>query len=522
MSQHPRPISLLIAALGGEGGGLLTSWIVEAATACDFPVQSTSIPGVAQRTGATTYYLEIFPLPFSALDGPEPVMGLYPAPGRVDIVVCSEILEAARAMESGFVAPENTTLITSTHRVYAISEKSHLADGRYDRESILSAMAELSHERRSADFSALAERANSALNAVLLGLLAGSGKLPMPVEAFADAIEARGIAADANLRGFRAGLNWTPTADQPDAGTAASPSLPLPDVLRQRIAGSFPAELGDVLQAGAARTLDFQDADYAERYLDRALALVPFDGADRDYALCRETFRELALWMTYEDIIRVADLKTRPERYARIRSEVRAGPDVPVLINEFFKPGVDELAAVLPERLGRRLRAHRDRLAWMSFSLRVSSHSIVGHRMMRLLAGCRRWRPRSLRWSEEQALIERWLGAVSRASQTSYDLALETALCAGLNKGYSETFIRGRKNFLRILESIIEPALGGVVEPLLVQRVKSARTAALSDDTGAGLQAALQDVPLQVVERDRSDHRPRIQPGDTAKRRRAS
>jgi indolepyruvate ferredoxin oxidoreductase, beta subunit len=49
-----RPITILIAALGGEGGGVLTDWIVAAASQLGFPVQSTSIPGVAQRTGATT------------------------------------------------------------------------------------------------------------------------------------------------------------------------------------------------------------------------------------------------------------------------------------------------------------------------------------------------------------------------------------------------------------------------------------------------------------------------------------
>ena len=56
-----RPLTILIAALGGEGGGVLADWIVQAAQAEDFPVQATSVPGVAQRTGATTYYIEIFP-----------------------------------------------------------------------------------------------------------------------------------------------------------------------------------------------------------------------------------------------------------------------------------------------------------------------------------------------------------------------------------------------------------------------------------------------------------------------------
>ena len=57
-----RPITILICALGGEGGGVLSEWLVEAALQAGYPVQSTSIPGVAQRTGATTYYVEIFPV----------------------------------------------------------------------------------------------------------------------------------------------------------------------------------------------------------------------------------------------------------------------------------------------------------------------------------------------------------------------------------------------------------------------------------------------------------------------------
>ena len=67
--QAARPITILIAALGGEGGGVLTDWIVAAAASQGFPVQSTSIPGVAQRTGATTYHIELLPRPRPRLAG---------------------------------------------------------------------------------------------------------------------------------------------------------------------------------------------------------------------------------------------------------------------------------------------------------------------------------------------------------------------------------------------------------------------------------------------------------------------
>ena len=125
------PVSILIAALGGEGGGVLSNWLVESAMAAGFPVQSTSIPGVAQRTGATTYYLEIFPVPIDELGDREPVLTLTPGPGEIDLMIASELLEAGRAMQNGFISPDRTTLIASTHRLYSVAEKTVAADGRY-------------------------------------------------------------------------------------------------------------------------------------------------------------------------------------------------------------------------------------------------------------------------------------------------------------------------------------------------------------------------------------------------------
>src|SRR5690348_4382730 len=127
-----RRTTILIAALGGEGGGLLADWLVEAAMAADLPVQSTSIPGVAQRTGATTYYLEIFPQTNAALGGKRPLFALYPTPGAVDLVAATELLEAGRMIEAGFVTPERTTLVAGIHRVYATIEKMQMGDGRFD------------------------------------------------------------------------------------------------------------------------------------------------------------------------------------------------------------------------------------------------------------------------------------------------------------------------------------------------------------------------------------------------------
>ena len=200
------PLTILIGALGGEGGGVLTDWLVATAMARGYPVQSTSIPGVAQRTGATTYYLEIYPVRRSDLDGRQPILGLYPSPGGVDLAVMSELVEAGRAMENGFVTPDRTLLIASVHRVYSIAEKSAMGDGRFDSERILRAAEKLARHTVLFDMDAAARDSGSVISSVIMGAIAGSAVLPFEQENFEAAIRDKGVAVEASLRGFHAGL----------------------------------------------------------------------------------------------------------------------------------------------------------------------------------------------------------------------------------------------------------------------------------------------------------------------------
>src|SRR6476659_2720069 len=147
-----RPITLLIAALGGEGGGVLTEWIVSAAAHAGYPVQSTSIPGVAQRTGATTYYIEILPVQASELEGKRPA--LAPGVGDIDVAVASELLEAGRTVANGFVTPDRTHVIASLSRFYATDEKIAMADGRFDQDRLIKVIRDFSKEALLVDMDA--------------------------------------------------------------------------------------------------------------------------------------------------------------------------------------------------------------------------------------------------------------------------------------------------------------------------------------------------------------------------------
>ncbi len=207
MTTTQRPVTLLIAALGGEGGGVLTNWIMVAAADLGLPAQSTSIPGVAQRTGGTTYYIEIYPQTWRELGDRRPVLALSPGIGDIDIVASSEFMEAGRAIASGFCTPDRALLISSTSRFYVINEKMAMGDGRFDEARLLDVAEKNSQGRILFDMESVAKESGAMINAVMLGAIAGCGRLPIPVEAFEKAIRTQGKAAEANLRGFQAGLN---------------------------------------------------------------------------------------------------------------------------------------------------------------------------------------------------------------------------------------------------------------------------------------------------------------------------
>ena len=200
-----RPVTLMIAALGGQGGGVVADWLIDVARRERHLVQATSVPGVAQRTGATFYYLEFFAEAALPGDGRRPVMALMPSPGDVDIVVAAEALEAARAVERGFVTADRTTLIASTHRVYTIGEKSALGDGRADAGRLAAEVARGARAYLGFDMAAIAEETGALISAVLLGAVAGAGVLPFGDDAYRTAVRATARSVDANLAAFEAG-----------------------------------------------------------------------------------------------------------------------------------------------------------------------------------------------------------------------------------------------------------------------------------------------------------------------------
>src|SRR5262245_13153089 len=201
-----RPITIAVVALGGEGGGVLADWIVDLAQHGGYLAQATSVPGVAQRTGATVYYVELFPKAAALAAGRDPVLAPMPVRGDVYSSLASELMEAARAVERGFVTPDRTLLVASTHRVFAMTEKIALADGRADAAAMLAACRDAARQLVAFDMAALADATGSVVSAVLFGALAGSGALPFPRPAFEAAIRRGQVGVNSSLAAFAAGF----------------------------------------------------------------------------------------------------------------------------------------------------------------------------------------------------------------------------------------------------------------------------------------------------------------------------
>ena len=523
---------MLICALGGEGGGVLTEWLVETARHAGYPAQATSIPGVAQRTGATTYYIEVFPVPMKELGGKHPVFSLNPVPGALDAMVSSELLETARQVGNGMTAPERTLVITSSARTLTTHERMQLGDGRADPADMLKLVRQFSRAHQVFDMAAIAQEAGTVVSAVMLGAVAGSGLFPFQREDYEAVVKSGGQGAQASLRGFAKAFEITRAArtqsayveqlmgsvakgpdsvapvgwarpSEPTTPTALPTAATVDSLARLHPTNAptataiFPTQVAEMFALGYARVLEYQGQAYADRYVQRLQSVLAAEReadpeAAQGWAITREMARWVALWMAFDDIVRVADLKSRAARWARVQGEVKVGDGDLLKVYDHFKPGVPEFAALLPPLLAKRLvawdrrRVGRGDQPW-ALPLKVGTHSVFGMLALRTLASMKWLRPRGSRFVLEQQMIDEWLQGVVQGTRRSWELGHEIALCGRLIKGYGSTNERGKENLLHVLHHLAQ----GGVSAEAAQAVRSAREAALADDAGNALDATL-------------------------------
>src|SRR5262245_19726903 len=244
-------------------------------------------------------------------------------------------------------------------------------------------------------------------------------------------------------------------------GPSPVPAAPAPRVTPinpdiEPLVVGFPDELRPVLQLAVERLVDYQDRAYAEKYLERVRPLV----RGGDLELAGIVARYLAVWMTYEDAVVVAQLKTRANRFERIRRDKGVGAGE-IVVTDFLKPDLDEIYGVLPYRLVAPFARWAER-RWPhgrpTLGQHVKTTTVSGFLRVWMLTWLKPLRPISYRAYEEHARMERWLAAVARCEQWDDGLACEMGRAAQLVKGYGDVRRRMAGHFDRLLEAVLRTA----------------------------------------------------------------
>jgi len=342
----------------------------------------------------------------------------------------------------------------------------------------------------------------------MLGAIAASGVLPISRAQF-ERVIADDVRGTASMKGFAAAYGAITrqkesrdlVASAHAVGEAPQPDTTAPTTGAKAGFAEFPEAVRPTLALGFARMLDYQDERYARLYLDRVRTICAAEASQaglalaNDFATSRECARYLALWMAFDDIVRVADLKSRKSRLRRVRDEVKVKPGELLKVYDHFRPGMAEVAALLPEALATRLRSwDRKRQARgaeaFAPALKIPLHGILGFASLKILSSLRWLRPHGSRYQEEQVLIEKWLAAVARGATSNWQLGQELALCGRLIKGYGSTNEQGKNHLLHIVDHLAAAAFfSGEEERALA--VRDARVAALADDSGKALDVVL-------------------------------
>jgi len=512
-----KPFTILICALGGEGGGVLTDWLVNTARISNTPIQATSIPGVAQRTGATTYYLELMT---STINGANhPVFGLSPLPGQIDLLISSELLETGRQISNGMSSPTQTCVISSSNRTLTTQERMGLADSRIPDQELIELIQQFSRTHHLLDMAQLAKESGTIISSVMLGCIAACGLLPFKKEHYEKAIQgaSRELSASqkASLEGFRRGWdaieqhkNNTKFVESvlhsiettPDQQSSVLGSEQISDEVLKK----FPAQVHEILKLGYARLVEYQNQAYANMYLEKMLTVckaeekanqLQIDSSNTEaqdsWAITNETARWTALWMAFDDIVRVAQLKIKQKRFDQIRKDTKAQSGDILKVYDHFKPGIPEIAGLLPHPIADKL------LRWeqlrirsghqpLELKLKVDTSSITGTLALRFLSHLKWLRRYGRRYKLEMQGIDSWLESILQSTQTDKALGLEVAACGRLIKGYGSTNERAHENLSYILKSLSDIK----VQPSNLQKfeiVRQARLNALKDESGKPL-----------------------------------
>jgi len=262
-----------------------------------------------------------------------------------------------------------------------------------------------------------------------------------------------------------------------------------------------PPFLPDGLPEGAAAVvsdaihmlIDYQGASYARLYVDRLRRFVGRHGVDD--AMIGEIARLMAMRMSYQDPIRIAQLKLAEIDGASGGPHVGATDDV-------RKFRIDELIGALPAVVAEPVL---DALEWVGWvhkpvSIRFSTASRWGVRRLKIEASLRRWRRFSVRYAKERVWVERWLHMIDRSLTKQPKAAAEIVQTATMAQGYGDGYRQGVADWHAIIDGLAKPTFDGALPlPDLAGAIAEARAAVTPDPRQAALKRTIAEIRARAL-----------------------
>jgi indolepyruvate ferredoxin oxidoreductase beta subunit len=467
--KRKQSLRVLIGTVGGQGGGVLSDWLIHGLLNANWNAVSIGLLGLSQRAGTVTYYCE------ASSDKEEKIVNsMFAMPGDVNLFIGQELLELGRLLSAGY-ASNDCVIVGNLGRTYTTLEKMPAENGVYDSSIITNAAEKLSPQNNylidAPAYVTAHHLQHLTSNAFLLGIVVASPVIDLPTEPFVKAIRDSEVNVKGNIQAFElgyqmfkdgkihTGINQYQKEDQllPNTTFASTSEA---DDLFEKIKSNCSKEITGSIEFACQRLEDYQDKAYVESYLEM------IDNLRSKSSVRAETVgafsKNAALWLSYEDIPRVGQLKTRPDRFAKVFKEHGIQSQHSVKITDYFVPDIEQLVGMLPRPLARLVKKigliFSDDFDNKSFPLRIQSTSVFGYWSLRLLSMGRYWRRSSLRHQYEMSKFNFWFDSLRKIQDESPAVAQIVAELGRVVKGYGHVRVKAI-NDLTVFIEIAVPQL---------------------------------------------------------------
>jgi hypothetical protein len=239
--------------------------------------------------------------------------------------------------------------------------------------------------------------------------------------------------------------------------------------------------------------IDYQGPSYARLYVDRLRRFIGRRGVDD--AMLIEIARLMAMRMSYEDPIRIAQLKLAELATADGNPRLQSTDDV-----RRFR--VDELIGALPAVVAEPVLDALEWVGWLHkpVSIRFSNTSRWGIRRLKIEASLRRWRMFSVRYARERVWVERWLHMIDRSLTKQPQATPEIVQTATMVQGYGDAYRQGLADWHAIIDGLAKATFDGALAlPDLAGAVAEARAAATPDPRQAALKRDIAEIRARAL-----------------------